>query len=151
MDLKTLLPKEHILLQTTVRNRQELFQAATAPLVQAGIVTDGPAFVAALEAREEQVTTQVEGGIAFPHARSSVVRRLGLVLVTAPEPGLPFGPAAQPARLFFCIAVPAIAPTAHLQLLRALADFARTPSRVQRLLEVTMPSRVLRAMATVRI
>jgi PTS system fructose-specific IIC component len=151
MDLKTLLPKEHILLNLSAGNRRELFEACTAPLASAGIVTDAEAFLAALEAREQQVTTRLEEGIALPHARSAVVRRLGLVLVTSPAPGIPFGPAGETCRLFFCIAVPATAPTAHLPLLKALAEFARHPSRVERVLEVTMPSRVLRAMTTVRV
>jgi PTS system fructose-specific IIC component len=151
MDLKTLLPKEHILLDFSAANRAELFAACTAPLVASGIVTDAAAFEAALEAREQQVTTRLEEGIALPHARSAVAKRLGLVLVTSPEPGIPFGPTGETCRLFFCIAVPAVAPTAHLPLLKALAEFARHPARVQRLQEVTMPSRVLRAMTTVRV
>ena len=151
MDLKTLLPKEHILLQTTCRDRAELFRALAAPLAASGIVTDADAFAAALEAREQQVTTRIEGGIALPHARSTVVRRLGLVLATAPAPGIPFDAEGVPCRLFLCIAVPAGAPTAHLKLLQALAEFARHPQRVERLIEVTMPSRVFRALATVQV
>jgi PTS system fructose-specific IIC component len=89
MDLKTLLPKEHILLDFSAANRAELFAACTAPLVASGIVTDAAAFEAALEAREQQVTTRLEEGIALPHARSAVAKRLGLVLVTSP--GRPVG------------------------------------------------------------
>ena len=151
MDLKTLLPKEHILLNTPCQSRQELFEAVTVPLANSGIVSDAGAFVTALEAREQQVTTRVEPGIAIPHARSPVVRRLGLVLATAPEPGIPFDPDGGRCRLFLCIAVPANSPTAHLGLLQALAEFARNGTRVERLLAVTMPSRVFRVLAAVRV
>lgn len=151
MDLTTLLPKEHILLHTPCQTRRELFAAMTAPLVVSGIVTDGDVFVDALEARELQVTTRLDVGIALPHARSPVVKRLGLTVATAPEPGIPFAADGSPCRLFFCIAVPSGAPTAHLKLLQALAEFARTPIRVERLLAVTMPSRVIRALTTVRV
>lgn len=151
MDLNSLLPKEHILLQATCQTRRELFAAMTEPLVASGIVTDGAEFVEALEAREQQVTTRLDAGIALPHARSPMVKRLGLVLATAPEPGIPFADDGATCRLFFCIAVPAAAPTAHLKLLQALAEFARNPTRVKRLLEVTMPSRVQRALTTVRV
>ncbi len=151
MDFSTLLPKEHILLGTSCRTRQELFVALAAPLLADGIVTDGAAFVEALEARERQVTTRLEAGIALPHARSPVVKRMGLVVATAPEPGIPFADDGAACRLFFCIAVPAAAPTAHLKLLQALAEFARNPARVQRLLAATMPSRVHRALAAVHV
>lgn len=151
MDLNTLLPKDHILLNTSCQTRRELFVAMTEPLAAAGIVTDAAAFVDALEAREQQVTTRLDAGIALPHARSPVVKRLGLTIATAPEPGIPFAADGSPCRLFFCIAVPSGAPTAHLKLLQALAEFARTPVRVERLLAVTMPSRVIRALTTVRV
>lgn len=151
MDISTLLPKEHILLGLACRTRQELFAALTAPLAVSGIVRDEADFVAALEAREQQVTTRIENGIALPHARSAAVKRMGLVLGTAQEPGIPFAEDGAPCRLFFCIAVPATSPTAHLKLLQTLAEFARNPGRVQRLLATTMPSRALRTLATVRI
>jgi 2-O-A-mannosyl-D-glycerate-specific PTS system IIC component len=151
MELSVLLPKHHILTGIAASGRDDVFRILSAPFVTDGIVTDADAFIADLEHREEQLTTQVDGGVAFPHARSAHARRLGLTIGIAEEPGVVFAAEGEDrCRIFFCIAVPAVAPTAHLPLLSALATFSRDPSKRARLLRDTAPSRILRALSGVR-
>lgn len=151
MDIKQLLPKEHVVLHLSGPDRREVLHALTAPLVAAGIVLDRAAFVADVEQREGHVTTQVPGGIAFPHARSATVRRLGLAMGLAAAPGLTFDPGSpEPCRVLFLIAVPAIAPTAHLPLLRHLSQIVRQSQRVDRLLGLRTSAAVVRAMCAFR-
>ncbi len=148
MDLRLLLPREHVVVHAAVGARRVFLACLAAPLVHDGTVSDLETFLTELEQRERQVTTQVPGGIAFPHARSRCVRRLGLVVGTAAPPGVSFGEEEdEPCRLFFLIAVPASAPTAHLPLLRYLSAFVRQPARVQRLLEARTPAQVVRILA----
>jgi mannitol/fructose-specific phosphotransferase system IIA component (Ntr-type) len=151
MDITQLLPREHIVLEAAGADRSDLLRCLLVPLVQDGTIADGEAFLAELELRERQVTTQVPGGVAFPHARSRCVRRLGLVVGTAAAPGVAFaGPGAESCRLFFLIAVPTSAPTAHLPLLRHLSALVRQPARVERLVEARTASQLARIMAARR-
>jgi len=147
IDLKTLLPRHHVLLHLCGSSREELFRTLSAPLVADETVTDIDRFVFDLEQRERQVTTQVEQGIAFPHTRSAAVRSLALTVGIADEPGLEYSTEAEgPVRVFFLIGVPAFAPTAHLQLLQRLAHFSHDPSRIARLLASKTPGPVAAAL-----
>lgn len=144
MDIRTLLPRSHVLLDFAATDRRSAFEALVTPLVTDGIVLDAGRFLDALERREEQITTQVEAGIAFPHARSSAVRRLALTVGIGGPAGIELGGGgAQPVRLLFLIAVPSFAPTAHLPLLQRLANFAHQPERVTRLLACNTQSKAV--------
>ena len=148
MDIRTLLPRSHVVLDFAATDRRRAFEQLVAPLVVDGIVADADRFLDALERREDQITTQVEAGIAFPHARSSSVRRLALTVGMAGPDGIDFGGGgSQPLRLLFLIAVPSFAPTAHLPLLQRLANFAHQPERVARLLACNTQSKVVACLA----
>jgi hypothetical protein len=59
---------------------------------------------------------------------------------SAAIPGIRFNPESDTlSRLFFCIAVPSFAPTAHIGMLQTLAKFARDPKRVEKLLASKQP------------
>ena len=148
IDIRTLLPRNHVVLNLKAGTRTEAFAALVAPLAQDGIVTDPEQFLQALDAREAQVTTQLTGAVALPHARSPVVRRLGLAVGVAAEPGIEFSSEwDSPVRLLFLIAVPAFAPIAHLPLLQHLAKFSRNPAGVERLLACTTQARLINALS----
>jgi mannitol/fructose-specific phosphotransferase system IIA component (Ntr-type) len=149
IDLKTLLPVDHVVLPVTGDGQREIFEHLVSPLCTKGIVSDQKVFLDALVEREAQVTTQVENNVAIPHARSRVVKRLGLALGIAPPPGLPFDPDRKaPCRLFFLIAIPAFAPTAHLPLLKKLANFAHDPQRIEKLLDTSDLKKLVRQITT---
>lgn len=151
LEIKLLLPKEHVVCAVRGADRRTILRALSAPLVEDLTVTDAEAFLDELAVREEQVTTQIFGGVAFPHARSQSVRRLALTVGVAAAPGLVFSPAApEPCRLFFLIAVPAAAPTVHLPLLRYLAAFTRQSGLLSRLLEAQTPAQIVRLLCTLK-
>lgn len=151
MDIKPLLPKEHMVFDVCGTTQRDVFAGLIEPLVAEGLVTSRDEFLDALEVREQEVSTQVEGGVAFPHARSSAVKRLALTVgLTGPE-GVPFSSDSdEPCRVFFLIAVPAVAPTAHLPLLRHLAKFAHAPNKIDRLLRARTPGAAARVVTTYR-
>jgi mannitol/fructose-specific phosphotransferase system IIA component (Ntr-type) len=151
MDTKPLLPKEHMVLAVSGETPRELLAALIEPLAAEGIVTSREEFLDALEAREQEVSTQVDGGVAFPHARSSAVKRLALTVGVAGPDGVRFSPETEEScRVFFLLAVPAVAPTAHLPLLRHLARFAHAPNKITRLLAAKTPGAAARVITTFR-
>jgi len=141
MKLATFLAADKIILNFTATSQHDVLRQLVAPLVAAQVVSDSEVFIADLLRREAEFTTVMDNGVALPHARSNAVRRLGLSVGIAAEPGILFGEESDVrSRLFFCMAVPAYAPTAHIPLLQALAKFSRDPSRVDKLLKSKTPS-----------
>jgi mannitol/fructose-specific phosphotransferase system IIA component (Ntr-type) len=151
LQITVFLPKEHVVLGLRGADRRAILRALSAPLVEEQTVTDANVFLDELEAREQQITTQMTGGVAFPHARSQAVKRLALTVGLASAPGLAFSAAdREPCRLFFLIAVPPAAPTAHLPLLRYLSAFVRQDRQVGRLLEAHTSLQVVRLLAALK-
>jgi len=135
MKLASFLAADRVVLNFTAASTRDTLEQLVAPLVKADIVADAKQFMADLLRREAEITTVMDNGVALPHARSNAVRRLGLTVGIAAEPGIQYSPESPTrSRLFFCIAVPGYAPTAHIPLLQALAKFSREPSRVDKLL-----------------
>ncbi len=143
MDLKLLLPKEHVLCSINTNTRREFLAEMAEILVQEGTVTDKERFLDAVESREDAMTTQTDGGIAFPHASSPVVKRLALVVAVLPEPGFQYDEdQLTPCRVFFLIAIPSAAPAAHLPLLTHLAEIAMTKNRLDKILHADSPAAI---------
>ena len=136
MDLKKFLGADNILLNLSATSQRDMFTQLMAPLVKSEAVTEEKRFLQDLLRREEEITTMIEPGVAFPHARSPVVRRLSLVVGLTDENGATFNPDSDiNCSLFFCIAIPAFAPTSHLPLLQLLAAFAHNPKRLEKLVQ----------------
>ena len=145
LTLATFLSADRVILGLTADSQRALVDQLIKPLIAARIVGDGARFAADVLAREQEITTVMENGVALPHARSNAVKRLGLAVGIMPEPGMQYNLEGDvPSRLFFLIAVPAFAPTAHMPLLQRLAQFAREPKRVERLLASKTPSVAVR-------
>jgi len=149
MDLKALLPPSRVIVGVAGNTRREILCSLAQPLLRDGLLADLEMFLNDVERREDQVTTQAETVVALPHARSNSARRLGLTMGLAPGEGLVYDPdATERCRLFFLIAIPAFAPTAHLPLLQRLANFAHEPARVEKLLACPTPGKAARQIVT---
>jgi len=137
MDLKALLPRHHILIGLKAKGRRKILEALATPLINDGMITNLEQFLDDLERREDQINTQIGRDMAIPHARSECVRRLSITVGLAAAPGLAFSndPEKPVCRIFFLIAVPALAPTAHLNLLQHLVHFANDPRRLEKFRE----------------
>lgn len=100
-------------------------------LVDAGRVTDLDRFLADVQAREEQMSTGLEGGIGIPHCRSAAVTVPTLAFGRS-DAGIDFGAEDGPAKLIFLIAAPEGGGSDHMAVLAALArrlvraEFKRT-------------------------
>lgn len=151
MDLKALLPRRHVVFHLPRDSRRDMLTALAKPLLASGEIQDLDTFVSDVEQREDRITTQIGRLLAIPHARSATVRRLGLAVGFADAPGALFNPqAAAPCRCLFLIAIPMVSPTAHLQLLRLLVQFAQDPRRIERILTAHTPGPVVAALAGFR-
>lgn len=147
--MRRILPADHVLMGVRGTCCRDLLRVLAGPLVADGVVTKMETFLDDLEQREHQITTQIGEGIAFPHARSHVVRRLGLTVGISEPPGTMFNPALEtPCRLFFLIAVPSYAPVAHLPLLQKLANFSREAHRTSRLANCRTPGQAARLLVS---
>ena len=70
----------------------------------------------------------------MPHASSTAVKRLGLVVGRMASPGIAFDPDSDEKCLyFFLMSVPATAPAAHLPLFSHIAGFITAPGKLDKL------------------
>lgn len=108
---------------------QELSQA----LHREKRVPDMLPFYHAVLNREFLVSTNVESGMAFPHARLASLNELSFALGRSAKP-VPWGArTGQPVRLVFLLAVPATDSTQFLQVISGLARFAKEVRLVQQI------------------
>jgi len=108
---------------------QELSQA----LQREKRVTDLLPFYHAALNREFMVSTGMEAGMAFPHARLPGLRDLCFALGRSEEP-LSWGPrASRSVRLVFLMAVPATDSTQYLLLISGLARLTKEPGLLEKL------------------
>lgn len=85
--------------------------------------------------REFMVSTDVEAGMAFPHARMAGLKELSFALGRSDEP-LRWGQnAGRPVNLVFLIAVPATDATQYLLLISGLARLSKDDALMARLRE----------------
>ena len=108
---------------------QELSQA----LQREGCVQDLLPFYHAALNREFLASTDVETGIALPHARLTGVKSLAFAFGRTSEPLMWTKHAASPVRLVFLIAVPATDATQYLLLISGLARLAKNPVLLEKL------------------
>lgn len=91
-----------------------------------------PFYQAALN-REFMVSTDMEAGMAFPHARLPALKAVSFALGRSNRP-LDWGAkATRPVRLVFLLAVPATDSTQYLLLISGLARLAKDPRLVEQL------------------
>jgi mannitol/fructose-specific phosphotransferase system IIA component (Ntr-type) len=126
---------------------QELCQA----LQREKRVTDLLPFYQAALNREFLVSTDMEAGMAFPHARLPGLKSLAFALGRS---GLPLNwgaKAGQPVRLVFLLAVPATESTRYLLLISGLARLARQSGQVAKLLAAPDATRMFEVLQEVQL
>jgi PTS system fructose-specific IIC component len=94
-------------------------------------------------AREEQLSTDLGNGVAFPHARVSGLRAPIIVFGRSDE-GIVFSPASsEPVQLMFLVVTSAEQPETQLALLGQLAAFCREASARDALKKAETPADVM--------
>jgi fructose PTS system EIIA component len=109
-----------------------------------------PFYHAALN-REFLVSTDVEAGMVFPHARQSGLKDLAFAFGRSDEP-LHWGtPSGRMVRMVFLIAVPATDATQHLLLISGLVRLARESRLVQALQEAQSAAEILEVLQQIQL
>ena len=103
--LSDLLDEQQVELGLRARARDDALQEIVDLLQMNGKLSDGEKFLAAVIARERTASTLTENGVAFPHARTDLVKEIVLGIGRSKE-GVRFANSGEPAHLIFVIGVP---------------------------------------------
>lgn len=111
-----------VFLDFDVDNMHEFLNLAADTIFKTGLVTSRDAFFEALVARENEITTGVGRGVAFPHAYGNFIQDPFVVLFRLKNPIDYKSINGRPVDLFFVIGTPTDAEELHLKILSRLAQ-----------------------------
>jgi mannitol/fructose-specific phosphotransferase system IIA component (Ntr-type) len=117
--LRSLIENGTILIDPTIGGRDELFSRIATEAHAKGNVTSAQEFRRALVEREEQMSTEIESGIALPHARTDAVRRMFLCIIVSGK-GIKFGAFGSRVKITFLLGAPKEAPN-YLDIMAMIA------------------------------
>jgi fructose-specific phosphotransferase system IIA component len=140
---------ELVVLNLSAEDKDAAIQALIAVAASAGRVTDVDQVLADVRAREEVMSTGLEGGLAIPHARTAGVAT-ATVVVGKPSAPIDFGAEDGPAHLVFLILAPADGNDEHLAILSELARRLIYPEFTSALLSATSPEHVVELLQSER-
>ena len=121
MKITDLLKAEGVRLGVAAQTQDEAINDLVDLQVGCGNIADRDAYKKAVLAREADYSTAVGDGIAIPHAKTSAVKRAGLVAMTLKE-GVDWkAPDGKPSDLLFLIAAPDTEANVHLEVLAKLS------------------------------
>jgi mannitol/fructose-specific phosphotransferase system IIA component (Ntr-type) len=103
--LADLLDEQQIELELRARTREDALHEIVNLLQGSGKISDAGKFLAAVINREKNASTMAEHGVAFPHARTDLVKEIVLGIGLSKE-GISFENSADPVHLIFVIGVP---------------------------------------------
>jgi mannitol/fructose-specific phosphotransferase system IIA component (Ntr-type) len=115
------------------RDASSIIQELSQALQREGRVQDLLPFYHAVLNREFLSSTDVETGIALPHARLPGLKSVSFALGRTSEPVLWTRQATAPVRLVFLMAVPATDATQYLLLISGLSRLAKDAALVEKL------------------
>ena len=121
MKITDLLSKESIALGRKASGKKDVLKQMVDLMEASGKLSDKQLYLEAVEAREEEGTTGVGGGIAIPHGRCSGVKEAGLAAMSV-DGGVEYEALdGNPVDLIFLIAAPENSGNVHLEILSKLA------------------------------
>jgi mannitol/fructose-specific phosphotransferase system IIA component (Ntr-type) len=110
-------------------------------------IANPEAFLEQVFACEQAHPSVVEGGVAFPHARTDLVNEI-VIGVGRSRAGIPFGENQQRARLIFVIGVPERLISDYLVCVGTLARLGKNETIRSRLLNAETPREFIEALTT---
>jgi mannitol/fructose-specific phosphotransferase system IIA component (Ntr-type) len=132
--LADLLDEKQIELELRTRTRDDALCEIVDLLRANGKISDGKKFLDTVIAREQAASTVAEHGIAFPHARTDLVKKIVLGIGRSKE-GVRFEKSEEPIHLIFVIGVPKQMIQDYLVCVGAIARLAKDDSIRAALLE----------------
>ena len=126
LEIKNFVTPDQILFDLKPGSYQELMTQMIEPLVRSKVVTDQEQFLGDVLYRETQLSTVVQNPcVAFPHAYSQSVTRLGLSIAIPKHDEIFIDGYDEPVQALFLIAIPRYIPTLHLTMLKILNSFVK--------------------------
>ena len=133
--LADLLDAGRVVLDLTAGSKEEALRTIVARMQ----IAEAEKFLAEIMAREDVQTTLVGKGVAFPHARTDLVRNMVLGIGRSAD-GVPFGKDGEAAQLIFVIGVPKKMVNSYLVCVGALARLTKNEETRAELMNATSPA-----------
>ena len=137
--LADILDERHIALQLKSRRQANALREIIGLLEKTGSVLQPAEFLAQVLAREKVNSTLIENGVAFPHARTTLVDQIALA-VGRSRAGIPWNDKGERARLIFVVAVPQRLVNDYLVLVGTLARITQIEQQREALLAAATPA-----------
>lgn len=127
MRIRELLDIHSIDLNVNITSKRDAINYMTKMMEKAGNLKDRAEYEKGVLAREEEGTTGIGDGIAIPHAKSTAVKKPGIVAIIS-KSGIDYDSLdGQPVHLAFMIAAPADGADLHLTALSKLSTMLMIP------------------------
>jgi mannitol/fructose-specific phosphotransferase system IIA component (Ntr-type) len=136
--LADLLDAKQVELNLRSRTAENAIRELIALLASNEQVAEPAKFIDRVIAREQANPSEVEDGVAFPHARTDLVEKIVLAIGRS-RAGVPFGKMPKRANLIFLIGVPQRLVNDYLVCVGALARIARNDAIREQLLRAPTP------------
>ena len=131
----SLLSPDQVVLDVRADDEVAAIRTVAAALAEHPGVTDTAALANEVIERERLSSTALGSGVAFPHARTTLVKEI-VVAVGRCVAGVPFAGNAEPVHFIFVIGTPPDRAAAYLALVGTLARVLRSETLRQKLLAV---------------
>jgi mannitol/fructose-specific phosphotransferase system IIA component (Ntr-type) len=142
MKISAVLPPSQIFLDVPLAGKDAVLQYIADTLAQLELTTDIPAVYAALAKREKMMSTGIGGGLGIPHALTSAVDQLCLLLARPAEP-VPFDALdGLPVTVLFGLLVPENETTLHLRTLAAISALCKRPGFLEGIRSASDPEQL---------
>ncbi len=139
---KNLLTKQHTFPKIKAKNRQEMFTILCERAEKLGYVTSKEDLYQALEARENQGSTEVAPAIAMPHAKNDCVKECFIMIATSKK-GVKYHGFSK-VKLIFLLASPKDDPM-YLHMMAKSARLLKKEDFVNKIIASDVPEDILSA------
>lgn len=144
MRITDLLSKQSVQINVTLNSKSNAIEKLVSMHKKAGNLNDFEKYKKDILARESQGSTAIGNGIAIPHAKSSAVKKAGLVAVTVPK-GVEYEALdGKPSDLIFMIAAPEGGNDVHLEVLARLMQILMDETFKEKLVNAKSPDEFLK-------
>ena len=137
--LEQVLDPKHVALELRGGSAGDAIREIVELLRDSGGLTRPEQFWVAVMEREEKNSTVVEGGVAFPHARTDLVEQIVLGIGRS-KPGVIFPGSEDRVHLIFVVAVPQQLVNDYLVCVGALARLLKNEATRQALMAASTPA-----------
>lgn len=132
MKISNIFSEDFIHIDLEASSKMEAIDMLSDLFLENGVVSDKEQFINDVALREEEMSTELEHGVAMPHARSSSVQKPA-VAIGISKKGIAFGDSNQLSHIVVLIAMPLDATSEHIQVLAHVTSSILDADRIDAL------------------